>query len=275
MRLGAALTLEDFTPKSWVEAHVKDGYRAAVCPIDYRADAALVAEIQRRAADVDLMIAEVGAWSNPISRDEQVRKEALETCKKQLELAERIGARCCVNIAGSRAAQWDGPHADNFSRETFEEIVESVREIIDAVKPRHTFYTLETMPWIFPDSADTYLELIKAVDRPAFGVHVDPVNMINSPRDYFRNGEIIQDFMQRLGPYILNAHAKDIVLSGQLTVHLDEVMPGQGGLDYRVFLSELRKLHPDTPLILEHLPSREQYRQAAHFIREQERKLDL
>ena len=39
----------------------------------------------------------------------------------------------------------------------------------------------------------------------------------------------------------------------QLTVHLDEVRPGLGALDYKVFLQELSRLPGDVPLILEHL----------------------
>jgi len=35
--------------------------------------------------------------------------------------------------------------------------------IIDAVNPRRTFFALEAMPWSFPDSTDTYLQLFKAV----------------------------------------------------------------------------------------------------------------
>ena len=72
-------------------------------------------------------------------------------------MADEIGARCCVNIAGSRGAKWDGPHPADLTPETFDLIVQSVREIIDAVKPTRAFYTLETMPWMYPDSADSYL----------------------------------------------------------------------------------------------------------------------
>ena len=50
-------------------------------------------------------------------------------------------------------------------------------------------------------------------------------------------------------------------------VHLDEVPPGQGNLDYRVLLRELDRLDPDTPLMLEHLSTEEEYRQAATYIR--------
>lgn len=40
--------------------------------------------------------------------------------------------------------------------------MQNVRQIVDAVKPKRTFYTLETMPWVIPDSPDSYLKLIEA-----------------------------------------------------------------------------------------------------------------
>ena len=115
----------------------------------------------------DIVIAEVGAWSNPISIDDTEREAALEKCRIQLALADRIGANCCVNISGSRGPKWDGPHPDNLTDDTFDLIVESVRLIIDDVKPTRTFYALETMPWAYPEGPDSYLGLLKAIDREA------------------------------------------------------------------------------------------------------------
>lgn len=259
---------EEMEPGRWIEALQTAGYRAAVCPVDNAADEQTVAAYREAAVAADIVIAEVGAWSNPISPDEEVRRQGIDRCIRQLELAERIGARCCVNIAGSRASKWDGPHPDNFSEDTFALIVDTVRLIIDQVNPRHTFFTLETMPWIVPDSADSYLALIHAIDRASFAVHFDPVNMITSPRVYFQNGEMIRDFIRKLGPHIKNSHAKDISLADQLTVQLNEVIPGTGALDYTVFLQELNRLDPDLPLILEHLSSESDYQQAAAYVRQ-------
>ncbi|KKC47711.1 xylose isomerase [Paenibacillus sp. D9] len=266
MRLGGQVFLEQMNPESWSEAMAEAGFRAAPCPVDGK-DLAEVDDYVKAAGRRDILISEVGAWSNPISRDEETRSRAVAYCIERLKLAEHIGAGCCVNIAGSRGGQWDGPDPDNFSSETFELIVETTRRIIDAVKPERTVFALEMMPWVFPDSADSYLDLIRAIDRPGFGVHFDPVNIISSPRAYYRNGELIEDFFRKLGPHIRNCHAKDIRLGSKLTVHLDEVIPGTGALDYRIFLTELNKLHPDTTLIIEHLSTNEDYRQAAAYIR--------
>jgi sugar phosphate isomerase/epimerase len=267
MRLGGPVFEDTSTPEKWVQAVNKLGYRAADCPLGPDASDDEVQAYSRAARDADIVIAEVGAWSNPLADDEEQRRDALEKCRRGLDLADRIGARCCVNIAGSRGAQWDGPHPDNLSEETFEMIVETTRAIIDAVQPRRSFYALETMPWIFPDSPESYLRLIQAIDRPQFCVHLDPVNMINSPARLFDNAAFLRECFRLLGPHIRCCHAKDIVLRGQLTVHLDEVRPGQGALDYATFLRELNALDPDTPLILEHLPAAEDYHLAAAFVR--------
>ncbi|WP_308633981.1 sugar phosphate isomerase/epimerase family protein [Paenibacillus silvisoli] len=268
MRLGGQVFLEDKNPESWANAIKDAGFRATTCPIGGDVNMAELEDYMKAAKKCDIFISEVGAWSNPISRNEDVRHKAIDYCIQRLELAERIGAQCCLNIAGSRGEQWDGPDPENFSNETFELIVETTRKIIDAVKPERTVFALEMMPWVYPDSADSYLSLIKAIDRKGFGVHFDPVNIISSPRIYYRNGDMIRGFFAKLGPYIRNCHAKDILLKGQLTVHLDEVIPGQGNLDYRTFLTELNKLHPDTTLIIEHLSTNEEYRQAADYIRQ-------
>ncbi len=212
-------------------------------------------------------MAEVGAWSNPISPDDNQRKQALKKCRDQLALADRIGANCCVNIAGSRNAKnWAGPHKDNLTKETFDMIVETTRSIIDDVKPRRTFFCLETMPWEYPDSADSYLALIKAIDRKQFAVHFDPVNLVCSPQRYFNNGALIRECFRKLGGYMKSCHGKDILLSDKLTTHLDEVRPGLGGLDYAVFLRELSRM-PNVPLMLEHLSNQEEYKKAADYVR--------
>ncbi len=253
-------------PDEWVRAVKRLGYGAAYCPVGANASDDTVRAYERAADRAGIIIAEVGAWSNPISPDEKMRQDALEKCRRQLSLADRIGARCCVNISGSRGPKWDGPAPENLTDETFDMIVETTRSIIDAVKPTRTFFTLETMPWAYPDSADSYLRLFKAIDRKGFAVHLDPVNLVCSPQRYYGSGKLISECFAKLGPYTKSCHAKDILLQTKLTTHLDEVRPGQGGLDYVTFLSELNKL-PGVPLMLEHLPNAEEYNKAAEHIR--------
>lgn len=267
MRLGGRVFHDCSTPEAWVAGLRKHGYNAAYCPVDSSASDDVVQAYAEAAASADIVIAEVGAWSNPISPDEATSKAALDKNIQALALADSIGALCCVNISGARCEQWDGPHPDNLTEATFELVVETVRKIIDAVKPRRAFYTLETMPWALPDSADSYLRLIKAIERDHFAVHLDPVNLISSPHRYFANAELLRECFAKLGPWIKSCHAKDIHLSGKLTVHLEETRPGLGALDYGTYLRELGRLDPDTPLMIEHLSTEEDFAAAAEHIR--------
>jgi sugar phosphate isomerase/epimerase len=266
IRLGGPVFGDLKDPQLWAKAVKAKGYAAAYCPVAPGTDEKTVKAFEKAAKDADIIISEVGAWSNPISKNEKERNDALKKCKEALALADLIGANCCVNITGSRGEKWDGPDPENLTKDTFDIIVQSTREIIDAVKPVRTFYTLETMPWAYPDSPESYLQLIKAIDRKQLGVHLDPVNMINSPERYYKNGAFIKDCFAKLGPHIKNCHAKDIRLGTNLTVHLDEVVIGTGGLDYGVFLAELSKLK-NIPLMLEHLKTAEEYDQAAAAVR--------
>ena len=267
MRLGGPPFADCSDPGKWIAELRRLGYRAAYCPVDRPDDDARIQAYAQAAREADIVIAEVGAWSNPLSPDEATAKAALAFCQERLALADQIGSRCCVNIAGSRGAKWDGPDPQNLTQDTFDRIVEVVRTIIDAVRPTHSYYTLETMPWMYPDSAASYRRLIQAIDRPQFAVHLDPTNLICSPQRYFRTDAVLRDCFAELGPYIRSCHAKDILLGEGLMTHLDEVRPGLGNLDYRVFLQELSRLDPDTPLMLEHLPSEEEYALAAQHVR--------
>lgn len=267
MRLGGPIFATTGDPESWAEAVIAAGYRAAYCPVGLEAGNDEIAAYAAAARRVDIVIAEVGAWSNPLSPDAHTARAALGKCKASLALADGIGARCCVNIAGSCGKKWDGPDAADLTDETFDRIVAMVRDIIDTVNPTRSFYTLETMPWMYPDSPDAYLRLIKAIDRKAFAVHLDPVNLVSSPQRYFATGRLIEECFAKLGAHIKSCHAKDILLRQNLTVHLDEVRPGLGHLDYQAFLRGLNRLDADVPLMLEHLPDEDEYRAAAAHIR--------
>lgn len=268
MRLGGPVSNAANDPDVWVETARTWGYGAVVFPLEHTAADDDIQRYVAAAAAAGLEIAEVGAWrNNPISPDDAIRKQGIAGCQSQLALADRVGARCCVNVAGSRGETWAGPHPDNLSEDTFALIVDSTREIIDAVNPTRTHYTIEMMQWTLPDSPESYLRLVEAIDRPGFGVHLDPANIVNTPLRFFRNADLIRECFRLLGPHIRNCHAKDVTMADEALVHIDEVRPGLGTLDYAVFLHEVSRLDPDTSLILEHLSTDEAYRAAGEDVR--------
>jgi sugar phosphate isomerase/epimerase len=184
-----------------------------------------------------------------------------------MALAEAVGARCCVDIAGSlNPTSWYGPHAGNLSQEFFDATVENCRNVIDAVKPVRSKFTIEMMGWSVPDGPDSYLKLIQAVDRKAFGVHMDVCNGINSPTRFYGNTKFIAACFQTLGPWIVSCHAKDLEWKVELNVHFAEVIPGRGQVDYAEYLGQLARLPVDAPLMLEHLKTAEEYEEGRKYI---------
>ncbi len=267
MRFGGQIFKKWNTPEEWAQAALDMGYSAVYFPVDYTADIKVIDGYKKAAADADLVISEIGIWNNLMDADPEKREANIQRAIHQLELADYVGANCCVNISGNCGEQWDGHHPDNLTKKTFEAVVRTTQRIIDAVNPQNTEYTLEPMPWMYPHTADSYVELLKAVDRKGFAAHLDPVNVINSPVLYYQTGEVIREWFEKLGPKIRSCHAKDIVLSGSLTVHLDECRPGTGNLDYRTYLECMTTLPENTCLMLEHMSREEDYVLAAKYLK--------
>jgi sugar phosphate isomerase/epimerase len=226
-----------------------------------------VRAIEKAFAAQNVVIAEVGAWSNMLDPDSAVRAANLRKVAVQLALADAVGARCCVNIAGSFNPKiWYGPHPKNLSREFFDATVANCRRVIDEAAPKRSRFTIEMMGWALPDGPDSYLRLIKAVDRKAFGVHLDVCNGINSPQRFYENAAFITECFRKLGPWVVSCHAKDLQWIVELNVHFREVIPGRGQIDYATYLQCLSRLGRDTPLMLEHLRTSEEYDEGREYI---------
>ncbi len=260
IRLGGPVFNPPADPEALALAHRRLGYRAAYCPAVSLNDKDRIRELSQAFTKHDVVIAEVGRWCNLLESDPQKRKANLERVIEGLALADELGALCCVNIAGSFNREvWYGPHPDNLSPAFFEQAVENARAIIDAVRPKRAKFSYEMMGWSLPDSPDSYLELIRAIDRPAFAVHLDPCNLINSPRRFYQNTALLEECFEKLGPWIVSCHAKDVAWEVEMQIHFREVTLGTGQLDYRTYLRRLAELPQNPPLMIEHMASPEEY----------------
>lgn len=270
MRLGGPILEAYSSPEEFVRLHKQKGYTAAYCPKDLNAGQADLVRAYRDALkDADIVLAEVGAWSNPLSRDRKTADDAIGHMISRLELAEELEAATCVNIVGSwHESHWYGPAAANFGHAFFDKAVEVGQKVIDAVKPRKTTLSFEIMPYSFLDGAEGYLEYLKALDRGAAAVHFDPANCVHSPRVFYDNAAFFKKQFNLLKDRIVSVHLKDLFLHPDLpNVYLEEVPIGTGGLDYQALLKQLDQLPMNTPVMLEHLPDEKTYQQAAAAVR--------
>lgn len=267
IRLGGPIFASQEDPRALARAHRAFGFSAAYCPSVDLSDSGRIAAIRKAFAAEDVVIAEIGAWCNMIAPQPEKRRANLESVCNRLALADAVGARCCVDYLGTLDPDSDfGPHPANLTEETFDLAVEVIRSVIDAVKPTRTCFSLETMQWILPDSVDAYAALVKAIDRKAFAVHMDPTNLVVSPRLYYNTGALIRECFEKLGSRIVSCHAKDLRIRNELALHFDEVRVGTGNLDYRVFLREISRMPDPAPLMLEHLGTEAEYAAARDYL---------
>ena len=260
IRLGGhGLPIGSEDPYAFARAHRAYGYGAAYVPASLTAgDTALLADFEKAFAAEDVLLAEIGIWRNLVTPDDAVRKANLDYAADKLAVADALGAGCAVSYIGTfKAGTNHGPAAANFGPDAFDACVQTARYLIDTVKPKHAKFALEMMQNSLPDSIDGYVELIAAIDRPAFGAHLDPVNLVMTPRVYWNNAALIRECFDKLGPWLVSCHAKDILLRPEAALHLDEVQIGEGALDYREYLTQLDRLPRDVPLLTEHLEGEE------------------
>ena len=268
MRLGLSSPLRHESAADWAQQMKKLGCGAVVFPLDYTQPEERIADYADAAWRENLVIAEVGIWKNVLSRDPSEREAARTHALGQLRLADELGAGCCVNVSGTYGGPvWDGGYRENFSEECWETVVRYTRELIDTVRPSRTKYSIEPMPWMIPTGPDEYLKLLQDVDRDAFGVHMDIINMINQPRRYFFPEDFLEDCFEKLGPQILSCHLKDIRLLDDLTFQLREVSCGEGTFPLRRYLELADRADPEMPMIIEHLNTDQEYLAALEYVR--------
>jgi sugar phosphate isomerase/epimerase len=272
MRLGATIHrycgVRITDPDAYIAECRKQGFRAATCPDHHLGGSDRIREIRDAFGRADIVIAEIGGWANCLDPRAEHRREAINTVAEALATTDELGALCCINVAGSfDIEKMYAPHPDNFSPEAFDGVVQWVTRVLREVKPTRAKLTIESSPWTPIDGPEAYQILLQAIDHPGFAVHLDPVNFVCDNRTYFDTTAMLNQVFDRFGPRTVSCHAKDIRQGDPKTVELSEVLPGQGVLDYKTFLTRLGQLPGEVPLIIEHLKTEQEYTDAASYIR--------
>ena len=269
MRLGTSSPLKHDSANQWASNQIKIGCASVVFPVQSNEPEEKIIEYKKAADKAGLMIAEVGIWCNALSPDYDERRKNMDYCVKQLRMADKIGAKCCVNFAGAFGKRWDGAYKENFTKEARNEIIKMIREIIDRAEIKNTYFALEPMPWMIPTGPIDYLRLIDEVERDRFAVHMDVINMVNSIDRYFNPKDLVDECADLLGDRIKSCHIKDIHLCEEYTTMLRECAPGCGEFPIRYYVEKMNEINPDMPMILEHLSTDEDYLKYISYLKEE------
>ena len=269
MILGTSSPLQHTSPEDWAAKHKALGLKAINFPVNYLEGEEKYLAYKKAADATGLSISEVGIWRNTLAADPSERAKWIDYAIGQLQMAEEIGATCCVNVVGTPyGPRWDGGYRDNFSMELWTDAVKMIRQVIDGVRPRHTKFCIESMPWMIPSSPQECLRLLEDVDRAEFATHLDVVNMITSPQRYFFNDDFLRECFSVLKGTIVSCHLKNIKLKEEYTFQLEESACEDGALDLELYASLASAENPCMPMIIEHLDTDQEYFDSVKYVKE-------
>lgn len=252
-------------PELVAREHQKLGYKAAYAPYIPVSETALIKKMKKAFKKHNVVFAEMGFWKNLQSLNEYERMQNIDIMCNTLASADELGAACAVDTIGSCSFGGinDDISANNFANDFFDAAVENARYIINQVKPKTAKFTYENFALTALDSIDQIEKMMKAVDSPSFGIHLDATNLVTCPRELFSFNDIVREAFRRFGDKIVSCHIKDLQLVYPSThIEIRETAPGDGMLDMSCYLGEIAGLPRGVPCMLEHLGSEADYTRA-------------
>ena len=278
MKLGVAGLL----PSDWrrIDVEICRGVRAAgfrgaqwffTKPLE--ADLADVKRVKQAFKDAQLEIAQVnGGYEALVNPVDGIRAEGVRGLSALTRLGAIVSAPSVYVRPGGlnpRGHWW--PHPGNHTPETFDHLVDSLRQVCAVAKTEGVILAIEGHVLSPLDSAQRVCDLLTAVASPMLKFNVDPANFIGTVRDVHDTRRVLNELFDRLGADTVAAHAKDVSLGDNLVVHIEEVLLGTGTLDYELFLRRFEQCNPNGYVLIEHLPDEKVLLARAALVRVAER----
>ena len=220
------------------------------------ADPAAVGRLKAALDEADLEAAQANGWYEVLVHpDEATRAEGIRGLQALTRIGRAIDAKTVYVRPGSLSAAgaWY-PHPGNYAPEVFDRLVDSLRQAAQAAQADGMMLALEGHVLSLLDTPQRMRDVIDAVGSPALRFNTDPVNFIGSVKDTYDPSRVLDELARLLGEYTVAAHLKDMTMQDRLVLHIEEVVIGEGTMDYGRLLPQLEQMNPDMYGLIEHLP---------------------
>ncbi len=250
------------------------GMTAAIAGVDpwHTMKDSVVRELKAALKQHDVVIFEVGGYRNILHTDSTVRRENYKHLARCLEAADKIGCPMVGTISGSRNPEGNkfgdnyAVHPDNWTLKTWKLLLDGLKQILSDTSGLKAALGMEAQVTTNIDGPLAHRRLMDDMNSDRIKVNLDPTNMIHL-HNHFHTTELINECFDMLGEDIFGCHAKDShVLTHSQTVHVQEVCPGRGSLDYETYLVRLSRMKWTRSLLPEHIPA-DQFDEAYAYIR--------
>ncbi|MCD6307983.1 MAG: sugar phosphate isomerase/epimerase, partial [Candidatus Latescibacteria bacterium] len=200
-------------------------------------------EVVEACKKYDVVIYEVGGYTNLVTPDDARLRTNLKGLAHCIEVAESVGCPMVGTVAGCRDPKYlINPHPDNWTIETWNLLVRSIRQVLRDTAGMKAVIGMEAQVTTIIDSPEAHKRLMEDVGDERLKVNLDPVNMMHLGL-YYHTTDLIDRCFDLLGEDIVGCHAKDTYIwPDKQTVHVQEVCPGKGVLDYDTYLVRMSRL---------------------------------
>jgi len=220
--------------------------------------------------EANLPIVAVSGYTNLVHPNPLKRKENISNLKTLLKFARDLGSPYVISETGTFNEESDWVYDEkNGTEEAYENICEIVTELTKFAYDHGSIFLIENYVNNIIGTVDQLLRLFSDVNHPALGLLMDPTNYFSDNNIDDVDGELNRVF-NALGDKIKVAHAKDCkraenIAEKHANIDADEAhtfrgagsvelpAPGLGILNYDLYLKRLSAIHPNIPLIIEHL----------------------
>ncbi len=220
------------------------------------ADLAAVSKLKSILDSAGLEVAQANGWYEVlVNPDDGLRAQGILGLQALIHIGRLLDAKTVYVRPGSLNPHgaWY-PHPENNAQRTFERLVDSLRQAARTAQAEGMVLALEGHVLSLLDTPQRMRDVIEAVDSPALRFNTDPVNFIGSVRDAYDPSRVLNELVSLLGKYTVAAHLKDMAVQDKLVLHIDEVVIGEGTMDYGLLLRQLEQIDPEMYGIIEHLP---------------------
>lgn len=215
-----------------------------------------IARVKRAFDDAGLVVAQTNGWYEClINPDDATRAEGIRGMQALVRAGRQLDTRFVYVRPGSinpNGHWW--PHPDNHLPQTFDRLVASLKQVCAVAEAEGVRVGVEGHVVSTLDKPQRVRDLIDAVGSAALGFCMDPVNFTGTVQDVYNTARILNELYDLLGKDMLAAHVKDCALLDAHVVHIVEVIPCTGRMNYEVFMRRWVECCPQGYFLIEHLP---------------------
>jgi sugar phosphate isomerase/epimerase len=238
------------------------------------ANADLAREYKQRVQDAGLMISALSCHNNPVHPDAETAREADETIRRSVRLAEMLEIPVVVTFSGCPGgspedktpnwitAAWPPVYQEALAWQWESKLIPYWKDTAKFAGEHGVKIALEAHPGFCVYNPETLLKL-RAAAGPSLGINMDPSHL-------WWQGMDIPQVIADLGEAIFYVHAKDVALNRaeiarngvldtksyaqmqQRSWLFRSVGSGHGELDWKQIVASLRMANYDYVMSIEH-----------------------